>query len=217
MSDEQPSEETVRTSALNPAMRRVLIIVGIVVAISIGVAVWFLTAPSRDGETGAGADPQPSFSSSVTQGPIPGGIPTSGSEVQDPDPSAPPLDRLPSRAPAAPLVPSPFPDAGRGMQNLVDGFPTNVMGPVSGSDIVENSIATEGTTMQVTLVARSEMTQQEISDYYSTLWSSLGLGQQSTSDSVLGFASSFESLSLAFVPSSGTGTVYMIYGTFRAA
>lgn len=212
MSSEQPSEPTVRKSALSPAMWRVLIAVGVLVVIGIGVAIWLLTAPARDAANGDAATPRPT----TTQGPVPDATPTEGSEVLPPTETEP--NRLPTITPAAPLIAPPLPASASGEGTLVAGFPEAVMGPMAGSELVQNSIATQDTTMQVTLVARSAASQKEIIAHYSDLWASLGLSPQpANADGSVGYSSAFESLSLAFTPASGTGTVYMIYGVFRTS
>lgn len=212
MSSEQPPAPGERASGLSPAMWRVLIAVGILALIGVGIAVWFFATSNPAGDPGAGAAP------TSTRGPVPGGTPTTGSEVQTPDPSAAPNDQLPPRTPGTPLIEPPLPSSASGESTLVDGFPSEIMGPIDGGDVVQNSIATEGETMQVTIVVRTDASKDDISTHYGELWASLGLAPQPAGeDGSLSYSSEFESLSLAFTPASGTGTVYMLYGVFRTS
>ncbi len=81
---------------------------------------------------------------------------------------------------------------------------------------MQNSIATEGDVMQVSLVARTDASPEVVSDHYSGLWASLGLiPQPESADGSVSFAGVYESLTLAFTPASGTGTIYMIHAVFR--
>jgi len=198
-------------------MRAVLWAVGAVVVVGLGLAVWLLVTAPGSGATD-GAEPSATPRPTVTQGPVPGATPTTGSEVQPPEASAPPTDRLPPLPSQTPLVSEPLPASGSASGELVDGFPTELMGPAPDSDILESSIATEGATMQVTLVARTDASPDDVREHYRTLWASLGLSDAgATSGADTAFSDSLSSLSLAFSSSSGTGTVYMVYGVFRAS
>ncbi|MFB7891617.1 hypothetical protein ACFC1I_05415 [Microbacterium sp. NPDC056044] len=212
------SEEQVdaATRGLTPAMRAVLWIVGGVAVLGIAVAVWLLTAGPG---SGASADPEPSASPSptVTQGPIPGATPTTGSEVQEPDETAAPIDRLPPLTTSTPLVSDPLPASGSASGELVKGFPADLMGPAPESQVLESSISTEGSTMQVSLVARTDATADDVREHYRTLWAGLGLTDTSSGDGSVTYSDAFSSISLAFSTSSGTGTVYMVYGVFRTS
>jgi hypothetical protein len=211
MSEKSQTDAAGEKPGLSRAMWVVVIVVGAVVAIGIGAAVWFLTA-------GAPADgaATPSSSASIQPGPDPEATPTTGSEVLPPEGDAEDENRIPSRTPAGPLVPAPLPESATGEGTLVDGFPDAIMGPAPGADVVQNAIATEGTTMQVSLVARTDAARDDVSAYYAQLWASLGLTPQADAgDGTLSYTGGFESLSLAFTPASGTGTVYMIHGVFR--
>lgn len=187
----------------------VLIAVGVVAVLGVGIAVWFFAAPARHDAAPAGT---PTTSSAATPGPVPGATPTTGSEVLPPTGEA--SERIPPLEPAAPLIAAPLPGSATGEGELVAGYPVDVMGPAAGSDVVQNAIATEGGRMQVSLVARTDAPREEVSRHYSELWASLGLIPQPGGDDAIGYASQFESLSLAFAPASGTGTVYMIHGVF---
>ena len=71
--------------------------------------------------------------------------------------------------------------------------------------------------MQVTLVARSDASADDIRTYYEQKWASLGLAASGVADGTTSYSDSLTSLSLAFSPASGTGTIYMIYGVFRTS
>ncbi|WP_106816281.1 hypothetical protein [Microbacterium timonense] len=212
--DAAPTAEKPRS--LTPAMRRVLWGVGIVVALGLAVAIWLIATGAGSGTpdaADAGATPDPS----ATQGPIPGATPTTGSEVQPPEETAPPADRLPPLPSPSALVSDPLPASGSASGELVKDFPTDVAGPMPDSQVLESSIATEGSTMQVTLVARTDASVDEVRTHYRELWAGLGLADASGGDGVLTYSDTLSSLSLAFSPSSGTGTVYMIYGVLRTS
>ncbi|MFC8682186.1 hypothetical protein ACFT30_11745 [Microbacterium ureisolvens] len=194
-------------------MWRVLIGVGVVVLLVIGVAVWFFTAASPVPGDEAAGEAAPGPSVTVSPGPRPDATPTTGSEVLPPTPSE---TGLPGLEPAAPLVPSPLPASASGGAELVEGYPVEVMGPAEGADVVQNSIATEGDVMQVSLVARTDASPDALSAHYAELWASLGLMPQPASgDGSVSFTGAYDSLTLAFTPASGTGTVYMIQAVFR--
>ncbi|MHC3000546.1 hypothetical protein [Microbacterium sp. HJ5] len=204
---------------LTPAMRRVLWIVGAVVAAGMALALWlFMTGGSSDAPDATDAATAPSPASTQTQGPLPGATPTMGSEVQTPDATAQPTDRLPPLRTPSPLVSAPLPETGSATGQLVDGFPAEVMGPAPPSNVLQSSIATEGSTMQVTLQARTDATPDEVSQYYRALWGDLGLADAGASGGTdASYSDAHSSLSLAFSASAGTGTVYTVYGVFRTS
>jgi hypothetical protein len=215
-----------KTTALTPAMKRVLIAVAAVVVVGIVVVVWLLSATA--GGTGPGAAPQGSSNASIspaptaprtspadpgaTSGPVPGATPTTGSEARQP--SATPGYRLPSITPSKPLVAAPLPPSGSATGSLVSGFPKSIIGPGPKSKVESSSISTQAPAMQVTLVARSTATRASITSHYKKLWDSLGLRPTSTDGSSLTYVGKYESVNLSF-SSSGTGNRYTIYGVFR--
>lgn len=197
-------------------MRRVVIVVAAVVALGLGITLWLAFGPnSGRGPDGASPDPASSTSSEPTTGPLPGATPTTGSAVLPPSEGG-DSDRLPPRTVQAPLVAAPLPVSASALGSLVDGFPSAIVGPMPGSDVVESSIATEGNRMQVTLTARTDATVDAVTKHFEASWSALGL--RSTPDAgtaALTFAGAYESMTLAFSTGTGTGTVYMIYSVFR--
>jgi len=201
---------------LTRGMRATLLTAGAIVLVGIAIAVWLLVTA---GTTGRGGDPDASGSpsSTATRGPVPGSTPAAGSEVLPPTGTNPP-NRVPPRtsAPAdAPLVKAPLPKSGTKDGDLVQGFPTEIMGPLTGSDVVSTAIASQGDTMQVTLVARTDASEDEIRAHYEKQWASLGLREDASSTENTSYVGAYESLSLA-VTTTGTGVQYSIFGVFRA-
>jgi hypothetical protein len=203
-------------------MRWTLGITGAVLALGLAGAIWMMAvgagqAPiDTDAAATPGATPGAELHPSVTHGPEPGATPTTGTEVPEPDPSTPPQNGLPPLPTPTPLVVGPLPDSGSESGALIDGFPDAVMGPVPASDVLESSIATEGSTMQVTLVARTDSPADDVRTHYRGLWSQLGLtASVEAPEGEVAFSNAHSSMSLAFAPASGTGIVYMIYGVLR--
>jgi len=208
-----------RRSGLSPAMKYTLWGVGAVVVIGIVVALVLLFSPPTNppGDS-PGAGSQNSPSPAATAGPSPDAAPADGSEVPSPDPTATPGAGLPPREGDEQLVTAPLPQPASAEGRLVDGFPVDIMGPDDESEVLSSSIAVEGDTMQVTVVARTDAPEADIIEHYRALWSGLGLSDAGASgSSALSYGNDFSSLTLAFTPSSGTGTVYMVYGVLRAA
>lgn len=198
---------------LSRPMRITLWTVGAIVAAGIVLALAFLIAQPPAGQ---GSDATPSADASAARGPDPEGTPVAGSEVQAPDPSATASDRLPPREGSGPLVTPPLPPSASAEGSLVDGYPRDIMGPAADSDVISSSIATEGDTMQVTLVARTDQPEDQVRSHFLSVWTSLGLVQTAQDRGTsLAVTDGTNSMSLAFA-SSGTGTVYMVYGVFRA-
>jgi len=212
----KPGAETPATgSALTAGMRRVLWIVGALVVVGISIAIWFF-ATSSGGEQDPDRAGSPAATSTPTRGPLPGATPTTGSEVLSPAPTESGSGGLPPLPTPTPLIEPPLPESGSATGSLVDGFPTAIVGPVPESDILDSSIASDGTTMQVTLVARTDASADGVEAHYRQLWVALGLsGLAQSSD--IAYSDAYSSLTLAFTPTSGTGTVYMIYGVLRTS
>ncbi|GAA5201524.1 hypothetical protein [Microbacterium jejuense] len=189
-----------------------LIAVGVVVLVLGGVAVWLFAAPvGGPGEAATTGLPSPA----ATQGPLPEATPTTGSEVLPPaaDDAG---TGLPLPAATASLLTSPPPASASGADQLVAGFPSDVMGPAPGATVVQNAIATADEVVQVSLVARTQASRQEVIDHYARLWASKGLGAAPDSaDGSVSYTSAVDSLTLAFTPDTATGTVYMVHGVFR--
>jgi hypothetical protein len=223
-------------------MRRVLWIVGAVAAVGLAVALWLSMAggPVSGGNVlggggngsdgaGPGAAPTPSAAgasseatdpseTAPTQGPLPGAAPESGSEVPTPGPATPTSGGLPPVPAPTPLVGSPLPKTAAATGSLVEGYPEDVMGPTDGADVVSSAIATEGSHMQVTLVARTDAPPEEVRAHYRALWASLGLSDAGgTAAAGAAYADQLSSLTLAFSTASGTGTLYTVTGVFRSS
>lgn len=197
------------------ALRLVLWGVGAAVVAGLAISLWLFIADSDAGAPGAvGATSTPT--PHPTRGPLPDAEPTAGSEVQAPDPTAPPVDRLPALSTPSPLVTAPLPESGAASGELVDGFPTGVMAPAPTSEVLQSSIATEGETMQVTLQARTDATPDEVSRHYRAVWTGLGLAETGSSGGAdASYSDALSSVTVAFTAGSGTGTVYTVYGVFH--
>lgn len=205
------TDEPSSTARLTPGMRRVLWGVGGIALIALAVAAWFAVAG-----TGGAPSSDATPTASATPGPLPGATPTSGSEVQTPATTRPEDDRIPDRDPLGPLAPAPLPDSGTRSGGLVDGYPSDVMAPVDDSEVLSSAIATEGSAMQVTLVARTDAGAGDVGAHYRSLWSGLGLVEQASTDpDVITFTGRQTTVTLAFSPDSATGTVYNVLGSFR--
>lgn len=194
-------------------MRRVLIGVLIVLVIGAAVVVWLFTSSPRGSDDAGTGAASTSPSSSATAGPLPDATPTSGSEVIAPTTA--PAQTLPPIEPVAPLIAMPFPSSATEEGGLAAGYPSEVMAPAPGSDVLQSAITTEGETMQVTLVARTDASEDDVRAHYAAAWSALGLREVQTSDGSSTFAGAYESLTLAFSPNSATGTRYTLFGLFR--
>lgn len=215
---ERTTPEGGERRGLTRAMRWVLWGVGAVALVGLAITLWLSTAGGDAGApraVDATTAPPAAPSATPTPGPLPDATPTTGSEVKAPDATAPPADRLPPLSAPSPLVSAPLPGSGSASGELVDGFPTNAMAPAPASEVLQSSIATEGDTMQVTLQARTDATPEEVSGHYRALWSSLGLADVTSGGADASYADALSSLSLAFSASTGTGTVYTVYGVFR--
>lgn len=198
---------------LSRGMKVTLWAVGAAVVIGVIVVIALLNAPTG---APAGASATPSSSATTGPGPSPDATPADGSEVPSPEPSASATSGLPPRTPDEPLVTTPLPESATADGELVDGFPSDVMGPPDDTTIVSSSIASEADVMQVTLVARTDASQEDVLAHYRSLWSDLGLTDSPTESADLSYANEYSSLTLAFTPSSGTGTVFMVYGVLKA-
>jgi hypothetical protein len=212
-----------RGSHLTRGMKVVLIIVALIVLAGVIAAIALASSGSGGGRsdgqgtsaasssTTAATPPEASFAP-TEPGPIPGATPTSGSEVQPP--RATPRTALPPLKTTAPLMEAPLPKSGTKNGGLVTGFPTKLMGPGKGSQVLTTSIATEGTTAQITLVAITSANDAETFAHYESLWSELGLQRVASEGGGLTFTGPHESMTLA-TEKSGTGNRYTIYGVFR--
>jgi len=215
------AESRASTRGLTPAMRTTLIVAAVLLVAAL--VLWF-TLPSSPGQSalpGAGpttsATPQTPDSIATTPGPLPGATPTTGSEVEPPSPTPAADSGLPPLPAQTPLVADPLPRSASATSELVDGLPIPVMGPASDSDVISSSIATEGQTMQVTLIARTDAPADDVRAHYRDQWTKLGLAASGAEGADVASSDSFTSLSLAFSSTSGTGTLYTVYGVFRTS
>jgi hypothetical protein len=210
------------TGVLTPAMKRVLIAVGAVVVVGVVAAVWLLASTAGNGTaaapggSSAPADPSGPGPSTptpgLTAGPLPEATPTTGSEVLPPTATGDPQQPRPTTQP--PLVSAPLPASGTKSDGLVKGFPTKIMGPAPKSTVISSSIASQGTSMQVTLVARSTASADSVRAHYEKLWASLGLRAGLDANGSPAYSGAHESITVT-ADKTGTGTRYTIYGVFR--
>lgn len=177
------------------------------VAIAVVVGALIAVAPTADPEATA---PRPSASSG--SGADPTAAPVAGSEVQPPDPSAAPRDRIPPRTPQTPRITVPLPASASAAGAVVEGYPIDLAAPAEDSDVVDTSVSSEGDRLQFTLIARTDATADAIRAHYAALWTGMGM----TADGE-GFRDPFTSVSLTVNDDAGTGTVYTVYGVARAA
>ena len=116
--------------------------------------------------------------------------------------------------PAPPLAAAPLPASTARRGGLVKGFPARLMAPIGSSHVVSSSIASQGTTMQVTMVAVSTASRAAITKHYEQLWTSLGLRPGAAGHGAIAYVGGHASLTLTF-GASGTGDQYSLYAVFR--
>lgn len=186
--------------------------VGAVAVIAIGAAVF-----AGGGGPQQPAATTPSPSATAAPGADPGAAPVEGSEVLAPEedggPGASDPDESAPAPEATPFAEGTLPPTATAEGELVDGYPEPIMTPMSASDVLNSAIATEGAVTQVTLVARTGASREEIRDHYRTLWRDSGLESEGQ-DADPAFTGGSTSLTLGFAPDSGTGTVYVLFGVF---
>ena len=68
--------------------------------------------------------------------------------------------------------------------------------------------------MQVTLIARTDASDEDVRAHYRELWTAPGLASVGAARRRR-HSDEYSSLSLDFSASSGTGTVYLLFGVFR--
>ena len=224
-----------KTSTLTPAMKAVIAVVAVLVVAGVITVSALLSgsgATPNAGDTtsqsatagtsgqgaGTGTDPDSTAkpgataSTAPTVGPLPQATPTTGSEVLPP--TATPITKLPKITPQPPLIAGPLPKTASKTNGIVKGFPKDIMGPAAKSTVLSSSVATEKTTMQVSLVATTTESQKSVQKHYEKLWSSLGLHAGTAADGTITYVGAHESLALSF-GTTGTGNRYTIYGVFR--
>jgi len=177
----------------------------ILLAVAAMVLAWTAASPGES-RTAASATP-------TTPGPATGATPVAGSEVLPPDPAG-PSEGVPPLTQSPPLVSTPLPSPGVASGTLVTGYPTDVAGPLAGDEVIESSVASEGTTLQATLTARTDRTPDEVREHFRAHWSSLGLSPDADTAQELSFRSSTASVTLA-LSTGGTGTVYTVFAVLR--
>lgn len=184
--------------------------VAVVVVAGLAWAAWTMTLTGQD-STAAGGE---ASASRPPIGPSPNATPVDGSEVTTPAPHQSDPARLPQLTPPTPLVTAPLPANAAQQGGLVEGFPVPLAEPAAGSDVIDSSISTDGSTMQAALNARTVQSSAAISDHYRVVWGGLGLTPATSEGDAISYADRFTSVTLAF-RDTGTGTVYTLYATLR--
>ena len=190
--------------------------IGVVAAVVVAGAV--VTGVLLSGPGPVAPPPRADASSAAeSASPTPTAAPTpvDGSEVLPPAPKQTDAARLPALAGPTPLATAPLPADAAAQGSLVPGFPAQVAGPAPQSEVVDSSISSDGTTMQVALTARTDQSPDDVTAHYRALWSSLALSPVDAGAG-LAYADAYTSVTLAFT-SSGTGTLYTVFATLRTA
>lgn len=202
--------------ALTRGMRWAIAGVAIVVAAGLATAAVLMVrmpaAPPPAADALPGASGAPGVSQ--TQTPTPAPTPVDGSEVLPPEPHQTESARLPALPQPTPLIAAPLPADAAAQGSIVDGFPVTLAGPAPQSDVIDSSIASDGTTMQAALTARTDEAPDAIAAHYRDAWAALGLAPAGGDGADLAYTDRFTSISLA-VSETGTGTVYTLYATLR--
>ncbi|MCT9818981.1 hypothetical protein N3K63_01635 [Microbacterium sp. W1N] len=198
---------------MTPAMRWVIAAVATAV---VGGLVWAMVlggprvidgADEADGAGGAAP------SASPTQ-PAAEPTPVDGSEVLPPEQAQTVSGRLPALPAATPRIAAPLPANGTASGSLVAGYPVDLAGATPPSDVVDSSISGDGSTVQVSLTARTDETPDAVTAAFRERWAAQGLAPVAAADAALAYGDAFTSISLA-VATTGTGTVYTVFATLR--
>jgi len=136
-------------------------------------------------------------------------------EAPSTEASGTPGDHLPPLASPTPRVVAPLPASGSAHGALVAGYPVELGAPLPDSDTLDSSLATEGDILQFTLVARTDAAAEEVLARYDAQWASLGLVPAPETAGVLAYRDAFTSLTVS-AATSGTGTVYTVFGVLKA-
>lgn len=149
----------------------------------------------------------------VLPGPSPDATPVDGSEVLPPvgDQRA----GVPRMTAEPPDRSDPPPEGGAADGRLVDGFPTDIAGPADGDTVLESSVASEGAVTQISLTARTQAGPDAVRERFRDLWTAGGLAAESGGDEEITYRGASAVFTLT-VATTGTGTVYSVFGVLRA-
>ncbi|WP_010205795.1 hypothetical protein [Salinibacterium sp. PAMC 21357] len=75
----------------------------------------------------------------------------------------------------SPLISGPLPESASANGKLVTGFPTSIISLPPGTEVTSSAITTEGDRMQVTVVASSSRSEDEVQSYFQDVFSALEL------------------------------------------
>lgn len=189
-------------------------IAGVAIVMAVGLAaaaVLMVRMPAAPPPTTV-ANANASAAPGAPQTPVP--TPVDGSEVLPPEPHQTESARLPALPQPTPLITAPLPADAAAQGSIVAGFPVTLAGPAPQSDVIDSSIASDGTTMQAALTARTDEAPDAVAAHYRDAWAALGLSPAGGDGADLAYTDRFTSISLA-VSETGTGTVYTLYATLR--
>lgn len=182
----------------------ITVIAAVLVAAALWATGWWPSPPHDAAPPAATATP----------GPAPGATPVPGSEVQPPEAAAGP-ERLPPPPGATPLVHQPLPENASARNALVAGFPVAIAGPAPATDVIDSSLAHDGTVLQAALTARTDAAVDAVLAHYRDLWSGLGLAPATSDGGSEAFSDTYSSVSVSAAATTGTGTVYTIFAVLR--
>ncbi|MFS0866270.1 hypothetical protein AB3M83_02915 [Microbacterium sp. 179-B 1A2 NHS] len=198
-----PERTTWRRRAVGPVIAAGVIVAAVV----IGAVVWSAGPPAPPAPVAERSTPP-------APGPDPDATPVDGSEVQPPDATSRSAG-VPLMTPEPPLFDGSLPASGSARGELVDGYPDALAGPVEGDEVLESSVASEGTTLQATVTARSEKAPDAVRAALEKRWAAVGLASEAgagETETTYGGSSAAMTLS---VSAGGTGTVYSIVAVLR--
>lgn len=189
-------------------------IAGVAIVMAVGLAAAAVLMVRMPGEPPATTDALAGASASPGAPQAPAPTPVDGSEVLPPEPHQTESARLPALPQPTPLITAPLPADAAAQGSIVAGFPVTLAGPAPQSDVIDSSIASDGTTMQAALTARTDEAPDAVAAHYRDAWAALGLSPAGGDGADLAYTDRFTSISLA-VSETGTGTVYTLYATLR--
>ena len=127
---------------------------------------------------------------------------------------------LPPSTVAPRLVSGALPTSASATGALAAGFPGKELPPAPGSKITSSSVATQGSHLQLTLVAKAPQGVTDIVAFYRTALAKYGMYDTAdpavAGSTAVAFTRGADSVTVTATPGSG-GTSYVLYGAFSAA